>query len=313
MALLVWTLAAPTPAPLPSPNGYDVILKAGAAASPNASDYGLMSNAALRQLVSTNAEALRLLRVGLGLKCAVPPDTLTNSALLLKELAGMKCLALLLVAEARVHAEDNQPAEAAASCLDAMRLGNEISRGGAMINRLVGIACEAIGRYSLLKVVPEFTPAESRRVLTALQEIDRTRVSYDEVMRNERAYFYRQFRQYPNPILWVRALWDLRGSRQLALEKHKRIMAYNRLLATELALRCYCSEKACGAPPRLQALVPEYLARVPEDPFSGQPLLYRPHGTNWLLYSVGPDGVDNGGRPGRYASSRPGDMVYNGP
>jgi len=314
VAWLGLTLApAPAPAPLPSPNGYDDLLKAGAAASPNVSDYGFMSNAALRQLVSTNAEALRLLRVGLGRKCAVPPATLTNSGAMLTELAGMKRLAQLLVAEAQVHTADNQPAAAADSALDSMRLGNQISRGGPLIHHLVGIACEAIGRGSLLKVLPELTPAESRRVLSALQEIDRTRVSFEEVARNERAYFYRELRNYPNPILWVRALWNFGASRQLALEKHKRIVAFNRLLATELALRCYCAERSSGPPPRLEDLVPEYLAAVPEDPFSGRPLIYRPNRTKWLLYSVGPDGVDNGGRPGRYASSRPGDIVYNQP
>jgi hypothetical protein len=42
-------------------------------------------------------------------------------------------------------------------------------------------------------------------------------------------------------------------------------------------------------------------------------MIYRPQGTNWLLYSVGPDLVDNGGRPGRTADSRPGDVFYNAP
>ena len=43
-------------------------------------------------------------------------------------------------------------------------------------------------------------------------------------------------------------------------------------------------------------LVSAYLKAVPQDPFSGKPLVYRPQGTNWLLYSVGPDRVDNGGK-----------------
>lgn len=66
--------------------------------------------------------------------------------------------------------------------------------------------------------------------------------------------------------------------------------------ATELALRCYQSSK--GQPPaRLEDIVPDYLTRVPQDPFPRHALVYHPQGTNWLLYSIGPDGVDNGGRP----------------
>jgi hypothetical protein len=311
--LMVVLSRAPAPPPLPSPNGYDDLLKASAAAGTNGYSYGLVSNAALRKLVSSNAQALRLVRLGLTRQCAVPSAAaMTNNAALLNDLAGMKGLALLLMAESRVHLEDNQPAAAAACCLDAMRLGNEISRRGILLHRRVGIACEAIARYDLVKFVTTLSPAEARPVIATLQEIDRTRVSFDDVMRQERSSFYRQLRANGNPVLWVRALWDFRATRQMALAHHKVIVAYNHLVATELALRCYRADKSC-VPARLEDLVPDYLRRVPEDPFLGRPLIYRPEGTNWLLYSVGPDGVDDGGRPGRYWNSSPGDLPYNGP
>jgi hypothetical protein len=54
-----------------------------------------------------------------------------------------------------------------------------------------------------------------------------------------------------------------------------------------------------GAPaPTLAALVPEFLPRVPRDIMDGANLRYRlnPDGT-WILYSVGEDGVDDGGNP----------------
>jgi len=64
------------------------------------------------------------------------------------------------------------------------------------------------------------------------------------------------------------------------------MVAHERLLAVELALRCYQVEQ--GHPPaRLDELATKYLSHVPEDPFSGQPLVYRAQGTNWLLHSVG--------------------------
>jgi hypothetical protein len=48
-------------------------------------------------------------------------------------------------------------------------------------------------------------------------------------------------------------------------------------------------------PGTLEALAPRYLERVPEDVFSGQPLIYRPAKTGYLLYSVGVNGKDEGG------------------
>lgn len=73
--------------------------------------------------------------------------------------------------------------------------------------------------------------------------------------------------------------------------------AVRNLTVTALALRRY--QLANGRlPDGLNALVPAFLPKVPDDPFVGQPLHYRIEGgTNFLLYSVGPDGTDNQGDP----------------
>src|SRR5579864_7935038 len=49
-------------------------------------------------------------------------------------------------------------------------------------------------------------------------------------------------------------------------------------------------------PKELQDLAPEYLSEVQLDIFSGKPLIYRPNDNGYLLYSVGVDGKDDGGR-----------------
>jgi hypothetical protein len=49
-------------------------------------------------------------------------------------------------------------------------------------------------------------------------------------------------------------------------------------------------------PPNLQALAPKYLAEVPLDPFTGTPLLFKKQPEGLVIYSVGPDGRDDGGR-----------------
>ncbi|HPC62281.1 MAG TPA: hypothetical protein PKX23_16595, partial [Verrucomicrobiota bacterium] len=77
----------------------------------------------------------------------------------------------------------------------------------------------------------------------------------------------------------------------------------------EAAARCYLAEQG-RAPSTLQELVPQYLTRVPEDPFTGGSLLYRPQTTNWLLYSVGPDGTDDGGVRAPRGSNK-GDLFWN--
>ena len=49
-------------------------------------------------------------------------------------------------------------------------------------------------------------------------------------------------------------------------------------------------------PEKLADLVPKYAATVPEDVFSGKPLIYKKTETGYLLYSVGVNGTDDGGQ-----------------
>jgi hypothetical protein len=82
--------------------------------------------------------------------------------------------------------------------------------------------------------------------------------------------------------------------------------AQNRMLATALALQAYHADHA-SYPPTLDPLCPGYLPAVGVDPFSGGPLTYRLSGKSYLLYSVGPDTRDDGGKPvaANYVASDP--------
>ena len=88
------------------------------------------------------------------------------------------------------------------------------------------------------------------------------------------------------------------------------------LTTTAIALKRYQLRHG-RYPTELSALVPELVPSVPRDPADGKPLRYqlRPDGT-FLLYSIGEDGVDNGGDPSSggksdtYAWQRGHDLVW---
>ena len=61
------------------------------------------------------------------------------------------------------------------------------------------------------------------------------------------------------------------------------------------ALAAYRAEHG-RYPPALKVLTPMYLKQVPGDLFSGKELIYRPNEKGYLLYSVGPNGEDEGGQ-----------------
>jgi hypothetical protein len=62
-------------------------------------------------------------------------------------------------------------------------------------------------------------------------------------------------------------------------------------------------------PARLEDLTPEYLPRVPADPFDGKPLRLKRDGKDVIVYSVGPDGQDDGGTRWDVTKNR-GDLVF---
>ncbi len=90
---------------------------------------------------------------------------------------------------------------------------------------------------------------------------------------------------------------------QILLPVYSRVRLYevssdtqNALLVTMLALQAYQQDHR-AYPATLAALVPGYLKAVPPDPFAlSGPLRYKLVGAKYVLYSVGPDGKDDGGK-----------------
>jgi hypothetical protein len=119
-------------------------------------DYvSTLDHDALVALMVTNREPLRLVRLGLSRRCAVPIDAvIANFGSITSDLVAFKKVAKLLSGEGRVAELENRPTDAARSYIDAIRVGNEMSRGGMIISRLVGITCEAIGSIPLVKLMP---------------------------------------------------------------------------------------------------------------------------------------------------------------
>jgi hypothetical protein len=82
-----------------------------------------------------------------------------------------------------------------------------------------------------------------------------------------------------------------------AFSKIEKVEAARRLTVTAIALKRYHLKNG-KYPSQLAELTPEFVAAVPKDPVDGKPLRYQrnPDGT-FLLYSIGEDGVNNGGNP----------------
>jgi hypothetical protein len=108
-----------------------------------------------------------------------------------------------------------------------------------MMNRLVGIACEGVGRIPLVKLLPKLKCDQVRPLVSDLEKVDATAVPWREVLQTENRFVRAQLGNFPNPIKLVTALWQAREMRKASAERHDLAAAHLRLLTVELALRAY--------------------------------------------------------------------------
>jgi len=317
LVLVLRSLPSEESRPLPNPNGYDEILKAAAEAAPaDVPGRGIddLSLEELQTAVESNLEALRLARVGLSRECRVPVEfSQAYLASHLPELAGVKRVAQAFRVEGRLAEQENRLGEAAKSYLDAVRLGQAVSRGGFIIDHLVGNAIEAIGLNPMKRLTDRLEAKDCHELVIAFEKIDSARDPWEAVVRQERILARRT-------LGWryvIAAPVLVRMARQVEDKVYRKVQqrdAHLRLLMLELAIRCHQLERT-NQPQSLGELVPSYLKAAPLDPFSNRPFIYRPEGTGFKLYSVGPDGKDDGGvsivkSP---ADVPPGDVLLNSP
>jgi hypothetical protein len=92
------------------------------------------------------------------------------------------------------------------------------------------------------------------------------------------------------------------GNRAIAMFEY-RTETGRQLTDIALPLALYRAERG-AYPDRLEQLVPKYLPAVPKDCYSDAAIRYKREGTGYLLYSLGPNGKDDGGR-GRHMDPPP--------
>ena len=72
-------------------------------------------------------------------------------------------------------------------------------------------------------------------------------------------------------------------------------LASRRVAVAAIAAERYRRAHGGAASPSLDALVPGLLPRVPEDPYSGRPLVMKPDAGGYTIYSLDWDRRDDGG------------------
>ena len=368
--------APAAPPPPPNPNAYDVFVAAGeAVVDPKAVNAALtpfsaprpgarvFSPAEQQALVRANAGVLKAVRGGFAQPFQAPPaddpGDRANAERKIEAVGRFRTLARLLVLEGQVKAGRGD-ADAAANCyLDAVRLGHTLPRGGAIIERLSGIACQATGRAYLWPAVDSLSAPGARAAARRLEAIRARSVPFADTLVQEKRVTLTSlldtfdggraaapgggapgagaaagavFLVYPKRVIFenmsaamdreiaqARRPFGAKAAEAAAdpardplsrtiMGIHRPVFAKARftqvvsetqdaLLAAALALRAYRAGRG-AYPAALNELAPAYLGRIPGDPFApGKGLGYARQAGGYVLYSVGPDGKDDGGTP----------------
>ncbi len=295
--------------PLPIPNGYDDIKLAGTkivGQEPGPKgDVWVADEAGLRVFVTANQAALALGRAGLAKECQVPLSV--EKGTLDRQIAdhvtwtsGIRRLARLMVCEARLARIEERKEDALRIALEIVQLGQHTGRGGMMLDYYAGQAITSQGLRLLYRDRERLTTAELQHAVRRLETIDTNREPLSEMFSREKSLGKVMGVWQVRMAATFTSTFDsqLKPALDAAEFSEKRTATNFQLLLGDFGLRIY-QQTHGKLPNSLAELAPNPLARQPYDPFlpHRRPLVYRKESPGAMLYSVGPDRFDDGGKP----------------
>lgn len=178
---------------LPQPNGYDGLLQAaGNLSLPFRSFQGEPRSVPLNELdavIPPNEDMLLKARKALQTEIAVPVElNLQHSQKHLPEIAQLKYLARAFVYTGIWHERHKRFDEAVRCYLDVIKLGNEIARGGLIIDLLVGLACQQMGITELNRLSPDLNASQRQLAIKRLETLEDNAVTLDAIRKREDAW-----------------------------------------------------------------------------------------------------------------------------
>jgi len=267
-------------APLPNPNGYDLLLTAAGMLPGDTNmlyNFETTGKAELAAQLATNQHALTLACSALTNECRVPVDysvAAAYSSAHSQDFIVLRRLALAMTAKGRLAELQNDPPTAAKDYLDVMCFGTEAGRGGFITDATIGIAIEGMGQSHLEALVGRLDSAFCHTAVSTLESLDSNREAWDDVLDREDLRTRRWVPSLRQRItLWYYMRNDLAKIRNKAKGKFLGQQVKTRSLEIQLAARAY--ELDAGQPPHtIKDLVPRYLKAIPYDPVAGKDMAY---------------------------------------
>jgi hypothetical protein len=295
--LVLYRMLTPEPVPvvaIPEPNAWDVFVGAGASISNTTFYWGNFDQSAatpgqLKKALNEGANALRQARRGFSMECVSPVNYSFGAEVLMEPLDGLRTLANAFSGESRLAHLDGDYERALNSGLDEIQLGCHSRNGGLLIEAFIGMSITSAGKSSVYKVHDKLSAEQCRNAVRRIEAAASAREPTETIL--HRDYIWELYATGWHGRLY--AILSRLCEEQFAAENAFAMEeAYLALLKAHLQLRAFGLEHSVPATWEESELPP--LPIDPWDPES-KPLRYLRNGDGFVLYSVGPNGVDDRG------------------
>lgn len=297
-----------TPQPIPQEpkigiNGWDDIVAAGKIAehssvSDTIGNYDNVSQKELAKAVGKMSNVYSQVELAMHESVMVPVDYTTEDIDI--EATALRQLTRAMAARGRLAELDGRFREAAKSHLQIIRFGFSIRKKGLMIQSLVGTACSGVGLSLLYRCREKLSPDQCLTLISSLAQIEKQAEPASGFVARDRTWSQHALGWHGHLSLLLEEFTVPASELTPAafLNACKLEVTEIQLLKTELAIQAWRAEHD-DFPDSLDALVPKYLAAVPVDPMATSEAIlhYRKSQSEYVLYSVGFNGVDDGGDP----------------
>ncbi len=272
--------ATPPKSPqIPNPNGYDDLIRAGAAIRgpwPKGGDWKGADLSELRAFVDANRPALDLARLGLSRDgLASFDDSQAGLAVQMEQQGHIRSLSRLLLAQARIAEEEGRFGDAARIDFDLLEAGQMTTQGALANTAALGWVVQSQALDQLRRLRDHLSARELRPMIEHLERLDQRRTSIQ-------ALVDRWERWYLGAFPWWQRAW-MGQSRVKAMARadqpkvlgnsRTRVELPSRYLTIAWAIHVHHEET--GRWPRSVAeMVPSILTAEPVDPATMRPLVY---------------------------------------
>jgi hypothetical protein len=277
-AVTYYQITHPMPIPLrqpPSPNAYVELVRIGENLNKN-------NPSEFQQPLSEAAQAL--------VHDSLVPVRYVPNDVYLAPHAELRALLRLWTTAGQAAETDGRFDDACKTYLNIIQAGVKARLGGLFIDWSLGSLYVQAGIDGIQRIRWQISDARRREACAELHLSENTLEPIEAPIEREEIYAQHAHGWQAR----IRFLPIFEFNTEALKRTENRYRAQMRLLEVDLAVRRF--QHKHGRPPnRLDELVPDFLPAVPIDPFIERPLIYGRTENGFLLYSTGPDQVDNGG------------------